>query len=171
MPQPTRFVLAATLTALALAAAGPAAACSIADLAFMQGVWRSQSAQTQGEERWSLTGANTLLGESWQAKGATLSFTEIVSIQEAADGSVQMHLRHFDGALNRAWEEKDTPMKFRLASCDAQSAVFEGLEGKSGERITYRRAGGQLQFVGDFLRQGTPLRVEVRMQRAEGSKD
>lgn len=171
MPQRTGCVLTATLSAMALAAAGPAPACGIADLAFMQGVWRTQSGQTQGEERWSLTGANTLLGESWQAKGATLSFTEIVSIQDAQDGSVQMHLRHFDGALNRAWEEKDTPMKFRLASCDAHSAVFEGLEGKSGERITYRRSGEMLQFVGDFLRRGAPLRVEVRMQRAEGSKE
>jgi hypothetical protein len=157
--------------AIALAAAACAPACSMGDLAFMPGVWRSESGETRGEERWSLADTNTLLGESWQAKGATLSFTEIVSIQVAQNGSVQMHLRHFDGAVNRAWEEKDTPMKFRLASCVAHSAVFGGLEGRSGERITCRRAGEQLEFVADFLRKGEPLRVEVRMQRSAESRD
>jgi hypothetical protein len=39
------------------------------------------------------------------------------------------------------------------------------LADKAGERITYRRSGDELEFVGDFFRKGQPLRVEVRMQR------
>jgi hypothetical protein len=37
-----------------------------------------------------------------------------------------MHLRHFDGALKPAREDKDSPMISQLAHCDASSAVFDG---------------------------------------------
>jgi|HubBroStandDraft_6_1064221.scaffolds.fasta_scaffold09323_5 hypothetical protein len=148
-----------------LAAVQASMACGLADLGFLQGVWRSERGDTRGEERWSLTAANTWSGSSWEAKGTTLSFAEAASITDQA-GTIEMRLRHFDGALKNAWEEKDTPMVFRLARCDANSAVFDGTAAQLGEHITYRRTGDQLDFIGDFLRKGTPFRVELSMQRA-----
>ena len=156
----TRVALLLAVTACS----APAAACGVEDLGFMAGAWRSTQGSSRGEERWTLTAANTWAGSSWVADGGKLSFAEALVIVPQ-DGSLEMHLRHFDGALNRAWEEREAPMRFRLASCEPGVAVFEGLGDKAGERITYRRTGEVLEFVGDFLRKGQPFRVEVRMQR------
>jgi hypothetical protein len=142
-----------------------AADCGIGDLAFLQGEWRSADGKSQGEERWSLTAANTWAGSSWVVTGGKLGFAEALSIT-VQDGVVEMHLRHFDGALNRAWEEKDAPMIFRLARCDASSAVFDGIGDKAGEHITYRRSGDDLDFTGDFLPKGKAVRLEVHMHKA-----
>jgi hypothetical protein len=151
--------------ALAAMVAMPAAlACGVNDLAFLAGVWRSEQGNTRGEERWTLTAASTWAGSSWVADGTRLSFAEAMSIVPQ-DGGLEMRLRHFDGTLEHAWEERDGPMRFRLAGCEPGVAVFEGLGDKAGERITYRRTGEVLEFVGDFLRKGQPLRVAVRMQR------
>lgn len=142
----------------------PAIACTLQDLAFLQGTWRSEQGERRGEERWSLTAANTWAGSSWEAAGAKLSFAEASSITEQ-DGNIELRLRHFDGALAHAWEEKDAPMVFRLAHCDAQSVVFDGAGDRLGEHITYRRSGERLDFIGDFLRKGEPFRVELSMHR------
>lgn len=79
---------------------------------------------------------------------------------------IEMHLRHFDGSLSHAWEEKESPMVFALARCDEQSAVFDGTGDREGEHITYRRTAEGLTFVGDFLHRGKPVRVEVHMRKA-----
>jgi hypothetical protein len=150
---------------LLLSTATFAAECSMADLGFLQGEWRSEDGDTRGVERWSLTAANTLAGSSWVAKGTKLTFAEALSIA-VQDGTIEMHLRHFDGVLNHAWEEKDSPMIFRLAHCEADSAVFDGVADKVGEHITYRRSGDRLDFTGDFLRKGKPFRVEIEMHKA-----
>jgi Domain of unknown function (DUF6265) len=153
---------------LSLSPAHAADACSMQSLRFMEGVWQSEEGDTRGEERWSLTSANTLAGSAWEAKGAVLGFAEALSILPQ-DGTIQMRLRHFDGGLQHAWEEKDSPMIFQLARCDTSSAVFDGTGEKAGEHITYRRSGDDLNFIGDFLRNGKPFRVELRMRRAAGS--
>ena len=36
----------------------------------------------------------------------------------------------------------------------------------AGEHITYKRTGDSLLIIGDFLRHGTPSRMEWRMTRA-----
>jgi hypothetical protein len=152
---------------LGLSHSASASACSLKDLAFLQGTWRSAQGDSQGEERWSLTAANTWSGSSWEASGGKLNFAESLSITDQGEGKgIEMHLRHFDGALTHAWEEKDAPMVFQLAQCDANSAVFDGTADKLGEHITYRRAGKHLTFTGDFLRKGAPFRVQLSMYRA-----
>jgi hypothetical protein len=161
------FGIAAVLAILlSLASSRAFAACGVQDLGFLKGVWHSQDGQASGEERWTLTAANTWSGSAWEAKGQALSFAEALSILTLEDGSVEMHLRHFDGALNRAWEDKDRPMIFRLATCDKNSAVFDGTGDKAGEHITYRRSRDRLDFTGDFLRKGEPFRIEVHLRRA-----
>jgi Domain of unknown function (DUF6265) len=140
--------------------------CTVSDLAFMQGEWRSNDETTTGEERWVLTAANTLAGSSWVTKGTAVTLVEALSIAPQND-RIEMHLRHFDGSLSRAWEDKESPMVFVLAQCDGQSAVFDGTRDKQGEHITYRRTQEGLIFVGDFLHGGKPVRVEVQMRKAK----
>jgi hypothetical protein len=156
--------------ALALAAVqcGPAVAtpCGVSDLAWLQGLWHSADGKSVGEERWVTTPANSLAGSAWVVQGSAVSFVEANSISVQGT-SVEMHLRHFDGTLGHAWEEKDVPLVFTLAKCEGQSAVFDGSGAKTGEHITYRRTGDSLIFVGDFLRRGAPLRVEVDFTKAK----
>jgi hypothetical protein len=140
-----------------------ASACSMDDLAFMQGDWLSAEGPGSGEERWVLTPANTLAGSAWEAKGTTLSFAEALSILPQND-RIELRMRHFDGSLSHAWEEKDSPMVFALAQCDGRSAVFDGTGSKVGEHITYRKTAEGLTFVGDFLHQGRPVHVELHMR-------
>jgi hypothetical protein len=165
------YALAALLWLSSTGSMSPAYAadaCSIQSLRFMEGVWQSEEGDTRGEERWSLTSANTLAGSAWEAKGGAMAFAEALSIVPQ-DGTIQMRLRHFDGGLQHAWEEKDSPMIFQLARCDTSSAVFDGTGDKAGEHITYRRSGDDLIFIGDFLRKGKPFRLELRMRRAVAS--
>jgi hypothetical protein len=137
-------------------------ACTIENLAFMQGDWRS----TNGEERWVVTAAGTLSGSAYETKGTSVSFAEALSIAPQGD-RIEMHLRHFDGALMHAWEDKDAPMVFALARCDGDTAVFDGTGAKIGEHITYRKAPDGLTFVGDFLHQGKPVHFEIAMHKAQ----
>jgi hypothetical protein len=158
----------ATVAAAMLAWSLPVLAannCSMNELGFMQGDWLSAEGATSGEERWILTPANTLLGSAWEAKGTTLSFVEAEDIL-AQNDRIELRLRHFDGSLSRAWEEKDSPMVFVLAQCDARSAVFDGTGSKMGEHITYRKTADGLTFVGDFLHQGKPVHIEIAMHPA-----
>ena len=157
-------LVAATLVGCSLPVSA-ASACSMDDLTFMQGDWLYTEGPASGEERWVLTAANTLAGSSWEAKGATLSFVEALSISRQND-RIEMRLRHFDGSLGHAWEEKDSPMVFALAQCDGHSAVFNGTGSRVGEHITYRKTAEGLTFVGDFLHQGKPVHVEVQMRPA-----
>jgi len=157
---------AATLfVAFAIISSTAAAACDIADLGFLEGVWRSEQGNHHGEERWIRAAANTWAGAAWEGNDSVVSFAEAMSIVPH-DGTVELHLRHFDGALNHAWEEKDQPMIFRLARCDASSVVFDGTGEKTGEHITYRRLGDRLEFTGDFLRKGAPFQVVLQMQKS-----
>jgi len=160
-------VLLGVMLALAALPAAAAGACTIADLAFLLGDWRSDDGATTGEEHWVLTAANTLAGSSWEARGNSLSFMETLSVLPQNE-RIELHLRHFDGALNHAWEERDAPMVFALAQCDGQGAVFDGTGARAGERIAYRRSAQGLTFIGDFLHQGKPVHVEVNMRKAGG---
>jgi Domain of unknown function (DUF6265) len=139
--------------------------CTVSDLVFMQGEWHSNDGAAIGEERWVPTPANTLAGSSWVVKGTAVSFVEALSIAPQ-NGRIEMHLRHFDGSLSRAWEDKESPMVFVLAQCDGQSAVFDGTGDKLGEHITYRKTPEGLAFVGDFLPGGKRFRVEIKMHKA-----
>jgi hypothetical protein len=159
-PTPLAFAAAAAILILRMQVGN---ACTMDDLKFMAGDWRSADGNSHGEEQWTWTAASTLSGSSWFAEGTTLKFAEVLSIS-GQDSMIEMHLRRFDGALNHAWEDKDAPMIFRLARCERALAVFDGTGTKEGEHITYTRSGGSLTFVGDFLRKGAPFRLEVRMR-------
>ena len=165
LPLPLARVLAAMTLFSPLLPAAAGTVCAIDKLAFLEGDWHYTDGPTSGEERWVLTAAHTLLGSAWEAKGAMLSFVEALSVLPQND-RIEMHLRHFDGPLNHAWEDKDSPMIFALVQCDDESAVFDGVGVRAGEHITYRKTAEGLRFVGDFLHQGKSVRVEVNMHQA-----
>jgi hypothetical protein len=43
--------------------------------------------------------------------------------------------------------------------------VLDGTGPQNGEHFTYSREGGNLKFVGDFIRDGKPVRAEAHFVR------
>ena len=143
-----------------------AAPCALDDLRWMAGVWRGGEAASPSEERWTIAPGGRLMGSSWvlhtDRPGGVV---EASSIQQDGD-QIALRIRHFSSDLAEAREEKTAPMVFLASQCGAQSAVFDGQGERTGEHMTYSRAGDTLTFVGDFIHQGKPLRVEIKLTRA-----
>jgi hypothetical protein len=137
-----------------------AAPCTPAGLAWMTGVWREDSAQTKGEERWTVASDGRLIGSSWflqRASGGGL--IEAMTILPEAN-TVTLRIRHFDASLGHAEEGADAPMLFVASRCEANAITLEGRGAQKGERMTYRREGGRLIFTGHFIHGGKPVRDE-----------
>ena len=106
-----------------------------------------------------------LMGSSWEFPEGKTGFAEIMTVR--LDGErISMILRHFDGSLKTAWEERGGPMIFTASSCERGAVVFDGQGDRAGEHMTYRRSGNKLTILGDFLHHGTPDHEEWHMIRA-----
>jgi hypothetical protein len=159
-------LLATLLAALPLSSTAHAAPCTLADLTWMRGGWREDSAQTKGEERWTIASDNRLIGSAWflqRASGGGL--IEAMTILPQG-GTVAMRIRHFDASLGHAEEAADTPMLFVASRCETNTITLEGRGAQKGERMTYRRDGDRLIFRGDFIHGGKPVRDEEIFTRA-----
>jgi Domain of unknown function (DUF6265) len=143
----------------------PAAECSLATLNWMAGNWHNASDPRRAQERWVVAPGGVLMGSSWEFPEGKAGYAEVMTVRPDGDATV-MVLRHFDGGLKRAWEERDGPMVFRAALCDRNSAVFDGQGDHVGEHLTYKRTADQLLIVGDFLHHGTPDHEEWHMIRS-----
>jgi hypothetical protein len=163
----SRLFGAVVAAAMALASAvADAAPCRLADLHWLAGAWRDDSPGTLTEERWVVGPDNRLIGSSWTLHpGAGGGVIEAETIQSGAAG-VTLRVRHFSGDLALAREEKDAPMVFVAASCESESIVLDGQGERAGEHMTYRRSGDTLTFIGDFIHQGQPLRVEIAFKKS-----
>jgi hypothetical protein len=160
----------AILSALALAAAAlaghaQAATCTLAGLGWMAGDWRNAKTPDRAQERWVAAPDHVLMGSSFEFPEGKGGYAEAMTVRPDGAGIV-MVLRHFDGGLARAWEDKAAPMVFAAASCEPDRAVFDGQGEHAGEHLTYARSGTTLLIVGDFLHKGVPDREEWRMVRA-----
>jgi len=124
---------------------------------------RSQEEDTtEGESR---VKPDHSVGSSWEFPKGHSGYAEVMTVRQDSS-AIAMVLRHFDGRLSRAWEERDAPMVFTASSCERDSVVFDGQGHHVGEHLTYRRSGKNLLIVGDFLHHGTPDHEEWHMIRA-----
>jgi hypothetical protein len=140
------------------------AACALKDLAWMSGSWRNAETPDRAQERWSLAPDGVLMGLAWEFPPGKSGYAEIMTIR--ADGeAISMYLRHFDGGLSKAWEERDAPMLFTASACARDTVTFDGQREHAGEHISYRRSGDKLSIVADFLHHGTPDHEEWHMVR------
>ena len=154
------------LAGLLAAARVQAAVCELPDLKWLAGVWRDATASTVVEERWTIAPGGRLVGSSWVLHNDRAGgVIEAITIQN--DGTaVSMHLRHFTSTLDHAREDRDAPMIYVAARCEADSVTFDGQGTQAGEHMTYRRSGGTLNFAGDFLHDGRPVHAEQTFRRA-----
>lgn len=159
-------IIVAIAGAVISPATAGAAPCRLADLHWMAGDWRDDGPGDQSEERWIVGPDDRLMGSSWTLHpGAGGGVIEAETIQDDGTG-VALRLRHFSGDLTQAREDRDAPMLFVAAACGEQSLELDGRGARTGERITYRRSGDTLTFIGDFIHQGQPLRVEVDFKKS-----
>jgi Domain of unknown function (DUF6265) len=105
------------------------------------------------------------MGSSWEFPKGRAGCAELMTVRQDST-AIAMILRHFDGGLAKAWEERDAPMVFTASSCERDSVVFDGQGDHVGEHLTYRRSVKNLLIVGDFLHHGTPEHEEWHMIRA-----
>jgi Domain of unknown function (DUF6265) len=143
--------------------------CSLLSLSWMAGNWHNVNTPARAQERWVIAPDNILMGSSWEFPSGKSGYAEIMTIRPGGDASgngLAMILRHFDGGLNKAWEEREAPMVFTASRCGTNEAVFDGEGPHAGEHITYKRTGDQLLIIGDFLHQGKPDHEEWHMVRS-----
>jgi hypothetical protein len=159
-------IVTALLSLLALSGSAWAGTCKLSDIQWMAGTWRNADGGAQTEERWVPGPGGRLMGSSWtlhtDRPGGVI---EASTIQDDGTG-VAMRIRHFDTTLAHAREDRDTPMVFTASDCEPNQIVFDGQGPQAGERMTYRRAGDDMLFIGDFLHAGQKVHVEVHSARA-----
>jgi hypothetical protein len=138
--------------------------CTLIDLSWMVGSWHNKDDPDRAQERWALAPNGILMGNAWEFPQGKSGFAEIMTVRFDGD-SISMFLRHFDGGLKSAWEERNAPMAFTASSCERDSVVFDGQGDHAGEHMAYRRLGNNLSIVADFLHHGTPDHEEWHMIR------
>ena len=152
---------------------GPASAdpCTLDSLKWLKGVWSEKSAETQGEERWTIAPSGQMVGASWflhagRDGGLIESMTILPDKDLSGNDRIVLRIRHFNATLTQAEEEKDAPMQFVAASCGRNMVVFDGQGSEEGEHMTYRRSFSHLSFTGEFLHDGKPVKDEETFTRA-----
>jgi hypothetical protein len=128
----------------------------------MAGNWQNAADPQGAQERWVIAPNDVLMGSSFEFPKSGAGYAELMTVRREGD-AIAMMLRHFDGGLRRAWEEREAPMVFNASSCDSNSAVFDGQGTHAGEHLTYKRDGKKLHIIGDFLHRGKPDHEEWAM--------
>src|SRR5580658_3109057 len=136
--------------------------CALSDMGWMAGSWHNATDPDRAQERWSMAPNGILMGSAWEFPPAKSGYAEVMTVRPDGD-SISMFLRHFDGGLTNAWEERGAPMVFTASSCERDSVVFDGRGDHAGEHMSYRRSGNKLTIVADFLHHGTPDHEEWHM--------
>lgn len=139
--------------------------CSLSSLGWMAGNWHNAATPERAQERWTIAPGDVLMGAAWEFPAGKTGYAEVMTIRGNGDG-LAMYLRHFDGGLSKAWEERDAAMVFIVAHCGPNEVVFDGDGAHVGEHMTYKRSGDQLTIIGDFLHHGEAHREEWHMVRA-----
>ena len=156
------------------ACCGPAAAqpCTLDSLKWLKGAWTEKSDETQGEERWTIAPSGQMVGASWflhagRDGGLIESMTILPDKDLSGNDRIILRIRHFNATLTQAEEEKDAPMLFVAQSCERNMVVFDGQGEHAGEHMTYRRSGSRLNFTGEFLHAGKPVKDEEIFTRGD----
>jgi len=166
IPRAAVWFAVALAALLANSSATAAEPCSLAALNWLAGSWLNAADPMGAQERWALAPGGVLMGSAWEFPKGKAGYAEIMTIRSDAD-TVSMLLRHFDGGLSHAWEERSVPMVFAASDCGINTVVFSGQGEHAGERMTYTRSADALLIVADFLHHGVPDHEEWRMNRAK----
>ena len=125
----------ATTIGLAQTTSSTPATVSLADLSFITGLWRADFGGGLGEEHWSPSSGDSMVGTFRFVKDDSAHFYEFMLIEQTTKGLV-LRLKHFNPGLI-GWEEKAQVHSYPLVEFHKGLAVFEQVDRKS--RLTFRR--------------------------------
>ena len=107
----------------------------LVELSFISGLWQAEWAGGLGEEHWSTSSGDSMVGTFRFVKDGKARFYEFMLIEQTADGPV-LRLKHFNPGLI-GWEEKAQVYSYPLIEYRQTIAVFERGDKKS--RLTFNR--------------------------------
>lgn len=146
------------------AAASPASS-KLAPLAFISGLWQTETGGDQLEEYWSPPAGDSMMGVFRWMKGGKVWMNELITIVDEGD-QVVFRLKHFDAKMV-GWEEKAECLTLKLVRSSANEVVFEESKPEQPLRITYRKAGeDSLQVSLERSRDGKTKTDEFTFRRA-----
>lgn len=143
---------------------------TLADLAWLEGSWRSVDGAEIFDETWLAPEGDSMSAVSREVQGGKTRMYELSTI-EATDAGPVLRIRHFGAGL-APWksEAADTP-SWPLASRGDREATFEEPSRGFPRRIVYRREAGKdgkpdvLVAKLDGERGGKPMAMEFRLVR------
>jgi hypothetical protein len=158
-------VLAAVLPLVALQAEEEeaAAAPTIEDLAWLAGTWRNEEGFMPFEETWTAPWGGTMAAVSRGLKEGKTSMVELSSI-EPHDGTLHLHLRHFEGGL-KPWASEKDALVWTLAESKPNRAVFRNESRPFPREIIYERDGDTLQAILAGVQGGRETRMGFDLKR------
>lgn len=130
-------------------AARPAA--TLADAAWLVGLWEGEGLGGRVQEVWTPPAADRMSGAFTSLHEGGVRFQELLALVEV-DGSLELWVRHFDPDFS-AWEEKEDFVRFRLVRAEPGVLRFGGL--------TLERLGDDGWRAYLALRSGGALREEL----------
>ena len=96
---------------------------TLSDLGFISGLWQAEWAGGLGEEHWSSSSGDSMVGTFRFVKDGKARFYEFMLIEQTADGPV-LRLKHFNPGLI-GWEEKAQVYSYPLTEYRQTVAIFE----------------------------------------------
>lgn len=102
----------------------------------MSGTWTGKMEWGELEEYWGEPMGDNMICSFRCVKDGKALFYEFIVIEQSTEGVPVMKLRHFNpGSI--AWEDKENPNDYPLASLTKNRAVFESADKKT--RLIYER--------------------------------
>lgn len=141
---------------IGVAAAFPAKAASVSELAWLAGCWASEGAEPGSGELWTAPAGGTLLGLSRTVQGGRTVAHEFMQIREIAPGRLAF-------IANPSGQAEAS---FPLLRLTAGEVVFENPGHDFPQRILYRlEEGGRLLGRIEGLAKGQPKGIDFPMRR------
>jgi hypothetical protein len=122
------------------------------EFAWLAGHWRGEAFGGITEEVWTPPLGGSMMCVFKVVINDKTSFYEIVTLSESK-GTVEKRLRHFSTDL-WAWEEKNSPQKFKLIKVTDNRIYFDG--------FTYERISEHEMNIYAILKQRDGTKVEVK---------
>lgn len=97
---------------------------TLADAAWIAGLWRGEAFGGQVEENWSPPLGDSMAGAFKLVSDGKVDFYELEVIREVGN-TLLLQLKHFHGDL-RGWEEKDETVNFPLVKVTDTALYFDG---------------------------------------------
>lgn len=160
----------AAIGASLVIAATAARPYTLADLAWIEGTWRSVRVEPNGErveqeEHWGPAIGETRLGWFRALRGGKARFYEF-QVHRADSAGVRLQIKHFSRDLT-GWERPDSSTTYTLEHVGEREARFANPTDDDAQHMTYslHRDTLTIRLEGVDRTSGKPTRMQFRLAR------